>query len=101
MTTTGLATNETENEKVNNLKVEVAPIPIKDRLNLNIHYLHSDHIIIGLYDLTGKYLGNILKDDVNSKGLKSYSLDFKYPAGEYILAVHSNLGRQSVKVVKK
>lgn len=101
MTTTGLATNETENEKVVNLKIEIAPNPIKDKLNLNIQYLHSDHIIIGLYDLTGKYLGNILKDDVRNKGLKKYSLDFKYPVGEYILAVHSNLGRQSIKVVKK
>ncbi|WDF48355.1 photosystem II stability/assembly factor-like protein [Chryseobacterium sp. KACC 21268] len=101
MTTTGLATNETENEKVINLKIEVVPNPIKDKLNLNIQYLHSDHIIIGLYDLTGKYLGNILKDDVSSKGLKKYSLDFNYPVGEYILAVHSNLGRQSIKIVKK
>lgn len=101
MTTTGLATNETENEKVTNLKIEVVPNPIKDKLNLNIQYLHSDHIIIGLYDLTGKYLGNILKDDVVSKGLQKYSLDFNYPVGEYILAVHSNLGRQSIKIVKK
>lgn len=101
MTTTGLATNETGNEKVTNLKIEVIPNPIKDKLNLNIQYLHSDHVIIGLYDLTGKYLGNILKDDVSSKGLKKYSLDFKYPVGEYILAVHSNLGRQSIKIVKK
>jgi photosystem II stability/assembly factor-like uncharacterized protein len=101
MTTTGLATNETENEKVVNLEIDVVPNPIKDKLNLNINYLHSDHIIIGLYDLTGKYLGNILKDDISAKGLKKYSLDFKYPAGEYILAVHSNLGRQSIKIVKK
>ena len=101
MTTTGLATNETENEKVINLKIEVVPNPVKDKLNLNVHYLHSDHIVIGLYDLAGKYLGNILKDDVNSKGLKKYFLDFKYPIGEYILALHSNLGRQSIKVVKK
>ena len=101
MTSTGLATNETENEKVVNLKIEIAPNPIKDKLNLNVQYLHSDHIIIGLYDLTGKYLGNILKDDVRNKGLKKYSLDFKYPVGEYILAVHSNLGRQSITVVKK
>jgi len=101
MTTTGLATNETENEKVVNLEIDVVPNPIKDKLNLNINYLHSDHIIIGLYDLTGKYLGNILKDDISAKDLKKYSLDFKYPAGEYILAVHSNLGRQSIKIVKK
>lgn len=101
MTNTGLGTSETENEKVVNLKVDVVPNPIKDKLNLNVHYLHSDHIIIGLYDFTGRYLGNILKDNVNYKGVKTYSLDFKYPVGEYILAIHSNLGRQSIKVTKK
>ncbi|WP_379964949.1 YCF48-related protein [Epilithonimonas sp. UC225_85] len=101
MTTTAMATSETENEKVVNLKVEIAPNPVKDKLNLNIHYLHSDHIIIGLYDLNGKFIGNILKDDIGSKGLKNYSLDFKFPVGEYILAIQSNLGRQSVKIVKK
>lgn len=101
MTTTGLATNEIGSDKVENLKIEVVPNPIKDKLNLNIHYIYSDHIIVGLYDLTGKFLGQILKDDVNNKGLKKYSLDFKYPVGEYILAVQSNLGRQSIKVIKK
>ncbi|WP_312764794.1 T9SS type A sorting domain-containing protein [Epilithonimonas sp.] len=101
MTTTGLSTNESGNEKVENLKIKIVPNPITDKLNLNIHYIHSDHIIVGLYDLTGKFLGNILKDDVGQKGLKKYSLDFKYPAGEYLLAVQSNLGRQSIKIIKK
>lgn len=101
MTTTGLATNETANEKVVNLKIDIVPNPIKDKLNLNVYYLHSDHIIICLYDLTGKYLGNILKDDISAKGLKKYSVDFKYPPGEYLLAIHSNLGRQSIRVIKE
>jgi len=101
MATTGLSTNESGNEKVENLKIEVVPNPVKDKLNLNINYIHSDHIIIGLYDLTGKFLGNILKDNISQKGLKKYSLDFKYPVGEYLLAVQSNLGRQSVKIIKK
>jgi len=101
MTTTGLGTDETSNEKVENLKIDIFPNPIKDKLNLNIQYLHSDHIKISLYDLSGKFLGNILKDDINNKELKKYSLDFKYPSGEYILGIHSNLGRQSIKIIKK
>lgn len=100
MTASGLATDETGSEKVENLKIDVIN-PVKDRLILNIHYIHSDHIIVGLYDLTGKFLGNILKDDVSQKSVKKYTMEFKYPAGEYLLAVQSNLGRQSIKIIKK
>ncbi|MFC3161541.1 T9SS type A sorting domain-containing protein [Chryseobacterium arachidis] len=62
--------------------------------------MHSDHIIIGLYDASGKFIKNILKDNINDKGLKKYSLDFNYPKGNYLLDIHSNLGRQSIKIIK-
>ncbi|WPO81445.1 T9SS type A sorting domain-containing protein [Chryseobacterium sp. JJR-5R] len=101
MTTGNLAAQEVSGEKQERkLKVEVVPNPVKDKLNLNVHYLHSDHIIVGLYEASGKFVKNILKDDVNDKGLKKYTLEFNYPKGNYLLDVHSNLGRQSVKVIK-
>ncbi|WP_415326735.1 T9SS type A sorting domain-containing protein [Chryseobacterium sp. MMS23-Vi53] len=101
MTKGTLATHEVSSEKQDRkLKVEVVPNPVKDKLNLNIHYVHSDHIIIGLYDISGKFIKNILKDDVNDKGLKKYSLEFNYPKGNYLLDIHSNLGRQSIKIIK-
>jgi len=73
---------------------------VKDKLNLNVHFTHSDHIIVGLYDASGKFIKNILKDDIDKEGLKKYSLDFNYPKGNYLLDVHSNLGRQSLKIIK-
>ncbi|SFN77217.1 Por secretion system C-terminal sorting domain-containing protein [Chryseobacterium oleae] len=82
------------------LKVEVAPNPVKDKLNLNVYYVHTDHIVVGLYEASGKFIKNILKDDISAKGLKKYSLDFNYPKGNYLLDVHSNLGRQSIKIIK-
>jgi len=101
MTTGSLAAQEVFGEKQERkLKVEVAPNPVKDKLNLNVHYIHSDHIIVGLYEASGKFIKNILKDDVNDKGLKKYTLEFNYPTGSYLLDIHSNLGRQSVKVIK-
>ncbi|WP_265131112.1 YCF48-related protein [Chryseobacterium oranimense] len=95
----GVKENPGENQE-RKLKMEVAPNPVKDKLNLNIHFLHSDHIIVGLYDGSGKFIKNILKDDISSKGIKKYSLDFNYPKGNYLLDVHSNLGRQSIKIIK-
>lgn len=100
MTTTNLATGESD-RTIKELKVEIAPNPVTDVLNLKIHYEHSDHIIIALYDMSGKLLKEILKDDIANKEIKNYTLPFKYPAGNYFLSVHSNLGRQSIKFTKK
>ncbi|ASK28657.1 photosystem II stability/assembly factor-like protein [Chryseobacterium sp. T16E-39] len=97
-----LGARETESGSVEKkLQIDVAPNPVKDKLHLNIHFEHSDHIIIGLYDLSGKFFTNILKDDIREKGLKKYSFDFNYPKGNYLLNIHSNLGRQSIKIIKQ
>ncbi|KMQ64229.1 photosystem II stability/assembly factor-like protein [Chryseobacterium sp. FH2] len=82
------------------LKIEVVPNPVKDKLNLNVYFTHSDHIIVGLYDASGNFIKNILKDNIRNEGAKKYSLDFDYPKGNYLLDVHSNLGRQSIKIIK-
>jgi len=101
MTTTGLSTVESNDRSVKELKVEVAPNPVNDVLKLKIHYEHSDHVLVGLYDASGKFLEYILKDDIADKGIKNYTLPFKYPAGAYFMNVHSNLGRQSIKIIRK
>lgn len=100
MTNGSLATAEGDTA-VKELKVEIAPNPVTDVLNLKIHYEHQDHVKVALYDVSGKFLGYLLKDDIAVKGLKNYQIPFKYPAGNYFLSVHSNLGRQSIKFTKK
>lgn len=101
MTTGSLGAHEIPKEKQERkLNIEIGPNPVKDKLNLSVHFTHSDHIIVGLYDVSGKFIKNILKDNTNEKGLKKYSLDFNYPKGNYLLDVHSNLGRQSIKIIK-
>lgn len=100
MTTGNLATTESD-KNIKELKVEIAPNPVTHVLNLKIHYEHSDHIIIALYDLSGKLLKEILKDDISNKGIKNYNLPFEYPAGTYFLNIHSNIGRQNIKFLKK
>ncbi|ACU07455.1 hypothetical protein FIC_01005 [Flavobacteriaceae bacterium 3519-10] len=101
MTGSGLSVAGVGDQSVKELKVDIAPNPVTDVLNLKIHYEHSDHIIIALYDTSGKFLEYILKGDVPGKGIKNYSLKFDYPAGVYFLNVHSNLGRRSIKIIKK
>lgn len=102
MTAGSLSTQEASAENTDlKLSVEVVPNPVKDKLAMNVHFMHSDHIIVGLYDISGKFIGNIIKDDIRDKGVKKYAVDFNYPAGQYLLDIHSNLGRQSVKIIKE
>lgn len=102
MTTGNLGIHEsTDDHSEGKLQIDVVPNPVKDKLNLNIHFEHSDHVIIGLYDGSGKFITNILKDNISEKGMKKYSLDFNYPKGNYLLNVHSNLGRQAIKIIKE
>ncbi|NHM06361.1 T9SS type A sorting domain-containing protein [Flavobacterium sp. CYK-4] len=81
------------------LKVTVAPNPVKDKLSVSIDFPEPDHIVMRLYDATGKLL-KVLKGESVSAGTKKYTFDFPYPSGTYFLNLHNDTGRQSVKFVK-
>ncbi|CAM4318173.1 T9SS type A sorting domain-containing protein [Flavobacterium terrigena] len=83
-----------------NLNVKVSPNPVVDKLNIEIDFPAEDHIIIDLYDSTGKLAKKLVKDDINTVGIKKYSFDFPYPTGTYFINFHSNTGRQSTKIIK-
>lgn len=82
------------------LNVKVAPHPIKDKLNIEIDYLGVDHLNLGLYDVQGKLVKTLIVDVIDSAGKKNYTFDFPYAKGVYYLNLHTNTGRQSVKIVK-
>ncbi len=82
------------------LKASIQPNPIKDKLNLSIDFPESDHFLITLYDARGRLIKELKKDDINAKGTKNYSFDFPYPSGVYLIDIHNNTGRQSLKVLK-
>ncbi|WP_298120090.1 T9SS type A sorting domain-containing protein [Flavobacterium sp.] len=82
------------------LKVRVSPNPIKDKLNLEIDFIASDHLRLGLYSIDGKFIKQLILDEIASAETKKYTFDFPYPNGTYIVNLHTNTGRQSVKVTK-
>ncbi len=83
------------------LNIKVSPNPVADKLNIEIDFLAEDHILIDLYDNAGKLVKRLIKDDINSIGIKKYSFDFPYSSGTYFIDFHTNTGRQSSKIIKK
>ena len=82
------------------LDIIIAPIPIKDRLIIEVDFKHIDNLVITLYDINGKLIERLTRDKINGAGKKKYNFDFNYPSGSYILDFHSNNGRRSRTVIK-
>ncbi|WP_309640548.1 YCF48-related protein [Flavobacterium sp.] len=82
------------------LKVDVLPNPIKDKLNVSITFTQNDHIVLELYDATGRFIKSLKNDVIKNPSTKNYSFDFPYPSGTYLLNLHNDTGRQSVKFIK-
>jgi hypothetical protein len=91
--------NFTESNRVP-LEVSILPNPVKDKLNVSITFTQSDHIVLELYDATGKFIKSLKSDRIQNPATKSYSFDFPYPSGTYLLNLHNDTGRQSVKFIK-
>jgi photosystem II stability/assembly factor-like uncharacterized protein len=91
--------NFTESNRVP-LKVKILPNPVKDKLNVSIEFTDSDHIVLEIYEVTGKFIKSLKVDTINAASTKNYSFDFPYPSGTYLLNLHNDTGRQSVKFIK-
>ena len=82
------------------LKAKVTPNPVKDKLSVTIEFVDSDHVVLELYDVSGKRVKELQRDDIASASKKTYTFDFPYASGTYFVNIHTNTGRQSVKFVK-
>lgn len=82
------------------LNVKILPNPVKDKLNIAIEFTSNDHIVLEIYDATGKFIKSLKVDTIEKAGIKNYSFDFPYASGAYLLNLHNDTGRQSVKFVK-
>jgi photosystem II stability/assembly factor-like uncharacterized protein len=98
--TNNLAVNQFQEQARIPLFVRVAPNPIKDKLNLEIDFKGVDNLMLGLYSSTGQHIKQLKLDEIEGAITKKYTFDFPYPAGIYFINLHTNTGRQSVKVVK-
>ncbi len=82
------------------LKVAILPNPVKDKLNISIEFTQSDHVVIEIYEVSGKFIKSLKIDTIDKASTKNYSFDFPYPSGTYLLNLHNDTGRQSLKFIK-
>lgn len=82
------------------LQVKVAPNPITDKLILEVDFINADHLVLGIYSASGQLMREFEPYLIEGSGTKRYTLDFPYPKGVYILNLHTNNGRQSIKITK-
>jgi photosystem II stability/assembly factor-like uncharacterized protein len=95
-----LSNSDFEEQDRSDLHVKVSPNPVNDKLNIEIEFLAEDHLLIDLYNNNGKLLKRLIKDDINTLGIKKYTFDFPYPTGIYFIDFHTNTGKQTSKIIK-
>lgn len=95
-----LANNHFQEQIRQPLSVKVYPVPVENKINLTINFKDIDHLIIELYDNLGRRITELAQTDVNEIGDRTFKFDFNYPKGTYYINLHSNTGRQSIKIIK-
>lgn len=89
------------NTKIKNIEVVVFPNPVENTLSFSINYKSADHMVLQLFDSSGKLLKNLHRETIPAAGKKNYSFPFPYPPGTYYLNLHNDIGGQSEKIIKK
>jgi photosystem II stability/assembly factor-like uncharacterized protein len=88
------------NQEFKPLSIVINPNPIVDKLNIEIDFKATDNLLLELYTLEGKLIKQFIRDSNKTAIKKSYSFDFPFPKGTYILNFHTNSDRQSIKIIK-
>ncbi|OAD90128.1 photosystem II stability/assembly factor-like protein [Aequorivita soesokkakensis] len=96
-----LSVSDFSDERSEDISITIAPMPIKEKLNISIDFTHIDNLLIEVYDMTGKRLESLMRDRIAAAGTKHYSFDFPYAAGTYLINFQTNNGRRSHTVIKE
>lgn len=84
------------------LKFELKNNPIESFLEFSIEFDSNDNILIELYDINAQFIKQLTRDIIPNKTLKNYSFSVEnLPSGTYLINLHNNTGRESIKFLKK
>lgn len=89
-----------ENERTP-LNIKLKHNPVASVLEFEIEFDSDDNLLIELYDVNAKFIKQLAKDKVTSKIKKNYSFNLdNLSSGIYIINLHNNTGRESLKFIK-
>src|SRR5690606_10871362 len=83
--TENLSVSDIETERPEDMPITIAPNPVEDVLHISVDYPRSDHMVITLFDETGKLIRKLLRETIDSKGKKTYQFDFQVKTGIFFL----------------
>ena len=100
-TDTTLSTEEEPFTK-DELAVKILKNPIENYLEFTIDFPADDNLLIELYDINGKFIKQLSREIILQQTLNNYRFDLsELASGTYILDLHNNSGRTSLKFTKK
>ncbi len=99
--TDDLSVSDIDTQRPEEMKITVAPNPIQDVLKISVDFQRADHMVITLFDESGKRIEQLLRETISSKGMKNYQFKFNYPPGVYYILFHNDVGYQSKRIIKK
>jgi len=89
-------------EKISNLDILLQENPVKDKLKFTIDFPSDDNIVIGLYDIQGKFIKQLLREHLKESNRKNYTFDVSnLESGIYLIDFHNNSNRFSKKFIKE
>ncbi len=96
-----LGTQDILGSERKSLQIKMFNNPVSEILKFSIEYTDSDHMLIELYDITGKFIKQFSRENIIEQNIKKYEFPVKDLAGGiYFLNFHNNTGRQSIKFIK-
>lgn len=97
-----LSIHEVSSQEREDLSIKVFPNPISGNdVNVSVNYKRKDHMVITLFDESGRKIEQLLRETINETGQKEYKFRLPNKPGVYYLNFHYDLGYQSAKIIKK
>ena len=97
-----LSTRRIDETGRTSLKIKLKNNPIESTLEFDIEFDSDDNLLIELYDLNAKFIRQLARDHIEHKTTKKYKFNIEdLPSGIYLINLHNNTGRESIKFLKK
>lgn len=97
-----LSTKDYREKSRTPLKIKFKNNPVASQLEFSIEFVSNDNILIELYDINGKFIRQLGRDQIKTQTTKDYVFSVEnLKSGTYLINLHNNTGRESVKFIKE